>query len=74
MSCDDDEVALTDDTGDLRAVLDRIARGVEEARAAAAVVDEGDPTALAELGAVADAMAQEVAALKAMTSAGRLQQ
>ncbi len=74
MSCDDDEVALTDDTDNLRAVLDRIARGVEEARAAAAVVDEGDPTALAELGAVADAMAQEVAALKAMTSAGRLQQ
>ncbi|MDP9400822.1 MAG: hypothetical protein M3P39_07755 [Actinomycetota bacterium] len=67
-------MALTDDTDNLRAVLDRIARGVEEARAAAAVVDEGDPTALAELGAVADAMAQEVAALKAMTSAGRLQQ
>ena len=67
-------MALTDDTNEVRAVLDRLARGLEEARAAAAVVDEGDPTALAELGDVADAMAREVATLKAMASAGRLEQ
>ena len=67
-------MALADDTDALREILDRIARGVEEGRAAAAVVDEGDPTALAELGAVADAMAQDVAELKTIASAGRLQQ
>jgi len=65
-------VALTDDTNELRGVLDRLAEGIEEARAAAALVDEGDATALGELGRVADAMAGEVAALKAMTAAGRL--
>jgi len=65
-------MALTGDTDELRGVLDRLAEGVEEARAAAALVDEGDPTALAELGRVAEAMASEVAALKAMTAAGRL--
>lgn len=65
-------MALTDDVNALRAVLDRLASGVEEARAAAALVDEGDPTALGELGDVADAMAREVATLKAMASAGRL--
>ncbi len=67
-------IALTDDTEELRAVLERIEQGLEEARAAAALVDEGDPTALRELGAVADAMAGEVATLKAMAAAGRLQQ
>lgn len=66
-------MALTDDTNELRAVLDRLARGIEEARAAAALVDEGDPTALEELGDVAEAMASEVATLKAMASAGRLE-
>ena len=53
---------------DIDAKLDAIAARLEEARAAAKVISEGDPTALAELDAEVDAMAQDVAELKAMTS------
>ena len=49
-------------------MLDQIAARVEEARAAADVIEEGDPTAMADLDAEVDAMAKDVAALKAMTS------
>jgi hypothetical protein len=48
--------------------LDALARRLDEARAAAQTIAEGDPTAMAELDAEIDAMAQDVAALKAMTS------
>ena len=42
---------------DLLARLDALAERVEEARAAAETIAEGDPTALAELDAEVDAMA-----------------
>ena len=48
--------------------LDAIARRIEEARAAAQVIADGDPSAMAELDAEVDAIAQDVAELKAMTS------
>jgi hypothetical protein len=48
--------------------LDALGHRVEEARAAAQTIADGDPTAMAELDAEVDAMAQDVAALKAMTS------
>lgn len=53
---------------DIDAKLDAIAERLEEARAAAKVISDGDPSAMAELDAEVDAMAQDVAALKAMTS------
>ena len=52
------------------ATLDQLARRVEEARAAAQVIAEGDPSAMAELDAEVDAMAQDVAALKAISGGG----
>lgn len=48
--------------------LESLRRRVEEARAAAEVIADGDPTAMAELGAEIDGMAEDVAALKALTS------
>jgi len=48
--------------------LDALRRRVDEAKAAAETIAEGDPTAMAELDAEVDAMAQDVAALKGMTS------
>ena len=53
---------------DIAAKLDAIAQRLEEARAANQVIADGDPSAMAELDAEVDAMAQDVAALKAMTS------
>ena len=55
---------------DLIERLDALAERLREARAAAETIAEGDPTALAELDAEVDAMAEEVAALKAMSAAG----
>lgn len=55
---------------DLLTQLDRLAERVREARAAAETIAEGDPTALAELDAEVDAMAQDIAALKAISSGG----
>ena len=52
---------------DLLARLDQLAERVREARAAAETIAEGDPTALAELDAEVDAMAEDIAALKAMS-------
>ncbi len=48
--------------------LESLRRRVEEARAAADTIAEGDPTAMAELDAEVEAMAEDVAALKALTS------
>ncbi len=48
--------------------LESLRRRVEEARAAADTIAEGDPTAMAELDAEVEGMAEDVAALKALTS------
>jgi hypothetical protein len=53
---------------ELGEMLDQLAARVEEARAAAQVIAEGDPSAMAELDAEVDAMASDVAALKALIS------
>ena len=56
------------DPMELIETLDALRRRVDEARAAAQTIAEGDPTAMAELDAEVEAMAKDVAALKAMTS------
>jgi uncharacterized small protein (DUF1192 family) len=48
--------------------LEALRRRVDEARAAAETIAEGDPSAMAELDAEIDAMAEEIAALKGLTS------
>ena len=48
--------------------LDALRRRVDEARAAAQVIADGDPTAMTELDAEVDAMAEDLAKLKALTS------
>lgn len=45
--------------------LDALASGVEECRAAVLLAGEGDPTALEPMRATIDAMAQELAVLRA---------
>lgn len=56
----------------MEAVLARVEEGVREARAAIAVMREGDAGAMQELDAVTDALAREIADLKSQTSSGRL--
>ena len=53
---------------DISAKLDAIAARLEEARAAAQVIADGDPSAMTELDAEVDGMAAEIAELKSMTS------
>jgi len=53
---------------DISAKLDAIAARLEEARAAAQVIADGDPSAMSELDAEVDGMAAEIAELKSMTS------
>jgi hypothetical protein len=53
---------------EIDAKLDAIADRLEEARAAAKIISDGDPSAMAELDAEVDAIAQDVAELKSMTS------
>jgi len=55
---------------DLTSQLDRIAAHVEEARAAVALIEDGDATALAELDGIAERLATAVAELKSQTSPG----
>jgi hypothetical protein len=50
--------------------LGRIQEGLTEARMATDLLREGDVTAIAELDAVVDAMAREIAELKTRTSMG----
>jgi len=50
---------------EVRARLDSIEGRLREARAAADVMDEGDPSAAEELGTELDGMAEDIAALKA---------
>lgn len=53
---------------EVRERLDSIAARLHEARAAADVIAEGDPSAAAELEAELDGMAEDIAALKAGVS------
>jgi predicted NBD/HSP70 family sugar kinase len=55
---------------DLTSQLDRIAAHLDEARAAVALITEGDPSAMQELDATVDRLAAAVAELKAQTGAG----
>jgi hypothetical protein len=48
--------------------LEALSARIDEARAAAQTIADGDPSAMAELDAEVDLMAEDVAALKAMTS------
>ena len=52
------------------AALARLEEGLQEARAAADLLRDGDVTAVAELDEVVDAMAREIAELKGRTSGG----
>jgi hypothetical protein len=52
--------------------LRRIGDGLQEARSAAELLREGDVTAMAELDAVVDALALEIAELKTRTNSGAL--
>jgi hypothetical protein len=58
------------DTTAIEDALGRIDEGLQEARMATQLLREGDATAIAELDAVVDAIARELAELKTRTSAG----
>jgi hypothetical protein len=58
------------DVTTIEAALGRIGEGLQEARMATELLREGDVTAMAELDAVVEALAREVAELKTHTSAG----
>ncbi len=53
------------DAADAHARLDALTAKVEECRAAVQVAEEGDPTALEPMLAAVDAMAEDVAVLRA---------
>ncbi len=55
---------------DLVSTLDRITAHVEEARAAVALIGDGDPSAMQELDGTVDRLAATVAELKGQTAAG----
>jgi len=56
------------DVEGIEAALGRLGEGLGEARAAVALLKEGDATALHELDGVVEAMASELAALKTQTT------
>ncbi len=56
------------DVAAIEATLGRLQEGLAEARAAAALVKEGDASAMQELDRVVEAMASELAGLKTQTS------
>jgi hypothetical protein len=56
--------------GDIATQLDRIAAHLDEARAAVALIEEGDPSAMQELDGTVDRLAAAVAELKSQTAAG----
>jgi hypothetical protein len=60
------------DVAPIEDALERIGEGLQEARSAAELLREGDVTAMAELDAVVDAMAREIAELKTKTNSGSL--
>ena len=53
------------DPADAHARLDALGTKLEECRAAVLVAEEGDPTALESMRATVDAMAQDIAVLRA---------
>jgi hypothetical protein len=57
---------------DLISLLDRIDAHVDEARAAVALIQEGDASAMQELDGTADRLAAVVAELKSQTASGGL--
>jgi hypothetical protein len=58
------------DVTEIQTALGRIDEGLQEARVATELLREGDVTAMAELNAVVDAIAREIAELKTRTSTG----
>ena len=58
------------DVTTIETALERIGEGLQEARVATDLLRDGDVTAMAELDAVVDALAREIAELKTRTSAG----
>jgi methylaspartate ammonia-lyase len=58
------------DVSTIEAALERIGEGLQEAGSAVDQLRDGDVTAMADLDAVIDAIALEVAELKARTSGG----
>jgi hypothetical protein len=55
---------------DITLQLDRIGTHLEEARAAVALIQEGDPSAMQELDGTVDRLAAAVAELKSQTGGG----
>ena len=58
------------DVTQIEDALGRLEEGLAEARAAAELLREGDVSAIADLNAVIDAMALEIAELKTRSSGG----
>ena len=57
------------DVSSIESALDRIDEGLQEARAATQMLRDGDYSAIADLNEVVDALAMELAELKAKTGA-----
>ncbi|HEX4345004.1 MAG TPA: hypothetical protein VHZ31_05530 [Solirubrobacteraceae bacterium] len=57
------------DVSTIESALDRIGEGLEEARAATQLLRDGDYSAVSDLNEVVDALALELAELKAKTGA-----
>lgn len=57
------------DVSSIESALDRIDEGLQEARAATQLLRDGDYSAIADLNEVVDALAMELAELKAKTGA-----
>jgi hypothetical protein len=55
------------DVGSIEAALRRLEEGLQEARAATAMMRDGDATAMSDLDEVVDAMAREIAEIKSRT-------
>jgi len=53
------------DVASIESALDRLEEGLQEARAATQLLKDGDTTAMADLDGVIDAMALEIAEIKA---------
>jgi hypothetical protein len=62
---------MSDEAKDILERLDALAERLKEARAAAEIIAEGDATAVQELDAEIDGMAQDIAALKGLTATTR---
>lgn len=56
------------DVASIQAALERLDEGLQEARAATELLDDGDTTAMADLDEVIDAMAREIAEIKSKTA------